>query len=163
MKYRVTTYTDCSINVSLNYKIPIVFHNIKNYDAHLITQELGKFDFKINVTQNGLEKYMRFSFDDKMIHRFTTFYIFTDSLQVLNSSLDTLVKNLSENDFKHLSQEFDNEVLDLVKRKVFYPYECIYSFEKFHKTLSSNYEFYSSLSGMEISEKEYQQFGKKLK
>ena len=72
-----------------------MFHNIKNYDAHLITQELGKFDFKINVTQNGLEKYMRFSFDNKMIHRFTTLYIFTDSLQVLNSSLDTLVKNLS--------------------------------------------------------------------
>ena len=27
------------INVSLNYKIPFVFYNLKNYDAHLIMQK----------------------------------------------------------------------------------------------------------------------------
>ena len=48
------------MNVSLNYKTPIVFHNLKNYDAHLILQELDKLDFKINVIPNGLEKAIDF-------------------------------------------------------------------------------------------------------
>ena len=36
-------------NVNLNCKIPIAFHDLKNYDAHVLAQELGKFDSKINV------------------------------------------------------------------------------------------------------------------
>ena len=39
---------DCKINVKLNHKIPVVFHNLKNYDSHLIMQELTKFNVKIN-------------------------------------------------------------------------------------------------------------------
>ena len=42
------------IGVKLNYQISIVFHNLKNYNLHLIMQELGKFDFKRNIMQNGL-------------------------------------------------------------------------------------------------------------
>ena len=48
---------------------------------------------------------------------------FIDSFQFLSSSLDSLVKNLSKDDFKYLSQEFNNDVLDLGKQKGFYPYE----------------------------------------
>ena len=60
-KYRGSAHRDCNINVQLNHKIPAVFHNLKNYDSHLIMQELGKFNLKINVTPNGLEKYIIFS------------------------------------------------------------------------------------------------------
>ena len=56
-KYRSAAGRDCNINVSLNYIIPIVFHNLKNYDVHLIMQELNKFYFKINIIPNGLEIY----------------------------------------------------------------------------------------------------------
>ena len=38
---------------------------------------------------------------------------FIGRYQFLSSSLDNLVKNLSKYDFKFLSQEFDNDVLDL--------------------------------------------------
>ena len=31
---------------------------------------------------------------------------FIDSIQFMNSSLDSLVKNLSDNDFKYLSEKF---------------------------------------------------------
>ena len=48
---------------------------------------------------------------------------FIDSFQFLSSSLDSWVKNLSKDDFKYLSQEFDHNVLDLVTQKKFYPYE----------------------------------------
>ena len=34
-------------------------------------------------------------------------------MQFLNSSLDTLVKNLENGDFKHLTYEFSREHLDL--------------------------------------------------
>ena len=40
-----------------------------------------------------------------------------DSFQFLSSSLASLVKNFRKDDFKYLSQEFDNNALDLVKQK----------------------------------------------
>ena len=63
---------------------------------------------------------------------------FIDSFQFLSSSLDSLVKNLSENDFKHLRKEFDNRILDLVKQKGFYPYEYMSDFKKFREELLSS-------------------------
>ena len=72
-------------------------------------QELGKFNFKINDIPNGLEKYMSFNIYNKLI--------FINTLQVLNSSLDSLVKNLGKDDLKYLSQEFKNNVLDVVNKK----------------------------------------------
>ena len=56
---------------------------------------------------------------------------FIDSFQFLSSSLDSLVKNLNKDYFKYLSQETDNNLLDLVKKKQFYPYEYMSDFEKF--------------------------------
>ena len=53
-----------------------------------------------------------------------------DSFQFLSSLLDGSVRNLEKNDFKYLSQEFDNKVLDLVKQKGFYPYEHMSDFDK---------------------------------
>ena len=66
-KYRSCANEDCNINLRLNPKILVVFHNLKNYDSHLIMQELGKFNLKINVIPNGLEKYMRFTVNNKLI------------------------------------------------------------------------------------------------
>ena len=46
-----------NINVNVNYENTMAFHTLKNYEAHLIMQELGKFNFKINVMPNGLKIY----------------------------------------------------------------------------------------------------------
>ena len=35
-KYRGSAHRDCNINLNLNHKIPVIFHNLKNYDSHLI-------------------------------------------------------------------------------------------------------------------------------
>ena len=43
----------------------------------------------------------------------------------VNSSLDKLAKNLSDSDFKYLSEEFSGEKLELVKKKGIYPYEYL--------------------------------------
>ena len=91
-------------------------------------QELGKFNLKINVIPNGLEKYMSSSIHNELS--------FIDSFQFLSSSLDSLVKNLNKDDFKYLSEEFDNNnVLDLVKQKRYYPYENISNSEKFKEEI----------------------------
>ena len=37
-----------------------MFHNLKGYDSHLIFSELHKFNLKVDVILNGLEKYMTF-------------------------------------------------------------------------------------------------------
>ena len=105
-------HIDCNINDTLCHQIPIAFHILKIYDPHLIMQWLDKFNVKINIIPNGLEKYMSFSISN-FIHCF----------QFLSFSLDSLVKNLSKDDFNYLGQELDNNLLDLFKQKGFYPYE----------------------------------------
>ena len=46
-----------------------------------------------------------------------------------------------------MNQEFDNNVLGLVKQKGFYPYRYMGDYEKFKEELPSKEKFYSSLAG----------------
>ena len=62
--------------------------------------------------------------------------IFIDRFHFLYYSLDKLVKNLGKADF--WSQEFDNNVLDSVKQKGFYPCKQMSGFEKFKEKLPSS-------------------------
>ena len=121
----------------------MVFYNLKNYDSHLIMQELSKFNFKLNVISNELEKCTSFSINKELS--------FIDSFQFLSSSLDTLLKNLGEDNFKYLRQEFDNNISDLLKQKGFYLYEYISDFEKCKQELSSKENLYSLLAGKNIN------------
>ena len=50
----------------------------------------------------------------------------------MNSSLDKLVKNLSDKDFKYLIEEFGPKNLKFLKQKGTYPYEYMSMFEKFN-------------------------------
>ena len=52
-KYRGSAHGDFNINVKLNQKFPVIFHNLKNYDSHLIMQELGKFSLKCHTKWTG--------------------------------------------------------------------------------------------------------------
>ena len=79
-------------------KAPVIFHNLRGYDSHFIFNELNKFDVKIEVIPNRLEKYMTFFLNKNLV--------FIDSMQFMNSSLEKLVKKLLDNDFKYLTQEF---------------------------------------------------------
>ena len=40
----------------LTKKVPVIFHSLRGYDSHLIFCDLDKFDVKISVIPNGLEK-----------------------------------------------------------------------------------------------------------
>ena len=52
-------------------------------------------------------------------------------MQFMNSSVEKLVKNLSDNDFKYLTEEFGSKNLELLKQKDAYPYEYMDSFKRF--------------------------------
>ena len=74
----------------------------------------------------------------------------------MNSSLDSLVKNLSDNDFKYLSEEFSGKFVELEKQKGAYPYEYMDSFKKFSEyKFPDTCKFFSSLKDKCISEKDY--------
>ena len=59
--------------------------------------------------------------------------MFIDSMHFMNFSLDKLVKNLSDKDFKYLVEELGSQNLELLKQKGDYPYEYMNSFEKFNE------------------------------
>ena len=57
--------------------------------------------------------------------------VFIDSTQFMNSSLEKLVKDLSDKDFKYLTEEFGSKNLELLKQKDAYPYEYMECFKRF--------------------------------
>ena len=54
-------------------------------------------------------------------------------MQFMNSSLDKLLKSLSDEDFKHLVKEFCSKNLEISKQKGTYPYEYMNNFERFNE------------------------------
>ena len=74
-------------------------------------------------------------------------------MQFVSSSLDKLDKNLSDEDFKYLVEEFGFENLELSKQKGAYPYESVNSFERFNEEkLPARRYFYSSTRDGKISD-----------
>ena len=43
-KYRGSSHWSCNINLRMSKKIPLILHNLKGYDSHLIIKEVSKFD-----------------------------------------------------------------------------------------------------------------------
>ena len=64
-KFRGAAHWSCNINLQLNKKVLVIFHNLRGYDSHLIFHELSKFDVKIEVIPNRFKKYMTFFFKQK--------------------------------------------------------------------------------------------------
>ena len=83
--------------------------------------------------------------------------VFMDSFQFLASSLEKLAANLPADAFKYTSSSFQNEKLQLMKKKGDYPYDFMDSVEKFDdQQLPSKDDFYSQLNSEHISDEQYQ-------
>ena len=61
-RFRGAARWNCNINLQLTKKVPVMFHNLRGYDSHLIFDELNKSDAEIGEIINKLEKYMGFFF-----------------------------------------------------------------------------------------------------
>ena len=71
--------------------------------------------------------------------------VFIDSMQFMHSSLDKLVKKLSDEDFKYLGEKFGPDNLKILKQKGAYPYEYMNSFKRFDEDkLPARKYFFSS-------------------
>ena len=78
-KYNGASHWNCNVSLKISKKVPVIFHNLKGYDNHLILKELNKFNVKMSVIPNGLEKYMASTVNKNLV--------FIDSMKFLNASL----------------------------------------------------------------------------
>ena len=94
---------------------------------------------------NGLEKYMTVFLKKNLV--------FIANMEFMNFNLDKLVKNLSDENFKYLVEEFGSKNLKLLKQKDAYLYEYMNSFERFNEEkLPARKIFYSSIKDGKIAD-----------
>lgn len=154
-KYLGACHTNCNLNAKSATYFPTFFHNLKNYDCHHIVQALANFkNEKVSCIANTSERFISISLGPLR---------FLDSLQFMNSSLETLVQNLKANCtdinkvFKRMASHFnDPEKRDMLIRKGVFPYEYMTGADKFDDTaLPPPSAFYSQLSRDGVSESDY--------
>ena len=78
-------------NLQLTKKVPVIYHNLRCYDSHLIFFEPNKVSVKIDIIPNRLEKYMTFFLNKNLV--------FINGMLFMNYSHEKLLNNLSDNDF----------------------------------------------------------------
>ena len=165
--YRGPAHTLCNLRYKIPSYIPVVFHNLSGYDAHLFIRELGAHTSEMGVIAKNKEDYISFSIKvpvdsyidkngeekDKLIE-----LRFIDSFKFMSSSLDSLTKNLVSRGRKLFGFEDYSELqYDLLTRKGVYPYEYINFWDRFEETqLPPVSVFYSNLNMSLISEEDYQ-------
>ncbi|XP_065640589.1 uncharacterized protein LOC136073148 [Hydra vulgaris] len=161
-KYRGAAHSDCNLQFKIPKFIPILFHNLSNYDSHLFIKKLSG---KINCIPNNEKKYISFSKELK-VNEFTNKenkvievklqLRFLDSFRFMASSLDSLTKNLTKEQCKNVSRYYSGNELNLLLRKGVYPYEWVDSINKLNETqLPPKESFYSRLNDEGISDEDY--------
>ena len=75
--YRGAAHNACNLNFKHPSYIPVIFHNLRGYDGHLLLSAISGSNIKrISCIPNNMEKYISFSIGNLR---------FIDSLQFLNS------------------------------------------------------------------------------
>lgn len=145
-------HKNCNLQFKQVHFIPVVLHNLRGFDAHLIMQRLGKFKEKrVDVIANTNERYVSFTISKLR---------FIDSFQFLSTSLDTLVQNLKSSGEYHFYQFNEHFKSDqhrkLLLQKGVYPYSFVTDASKFLVTkLPPKHEFYNTISKQHISDENY--------
>ena len=60
-EFRGAAHNQCNLQYQLPKFVPVIFHNLSDYDSHLFIKQLGKSQGSINCIQNNEEKYIGFS------------------------------------------------------------------------------------------------------
>ena len=153
--------------------IPVVFHNLSGYGAHLFINELGKNSRDEEVIAKNKEDYISFSVKvavDKYLDKEDNEkeklidLRFIDSFKFMSSSLDSLTRNLvgstpsnSKGGEKLFGfQNYSELQYELLTRKGVYPYEYMSSWDKFKESLPPIEAFYCKLNMSKIDEDDYQ-------
>ena len=103
--YRGAAHSSCNLQYKIPKYIPVVFHNLAGYDAHLFIRELVKRTTGMGVIAKNKEDYISFSIKvevDKYIDKDGNERIkemevrFIVSIKFMSRSLDSLVNNLAK-------------------------------------------------------------------
>ena len=135
----------------MKYKIdkkkkPIVFHNLRGYDAHLIFQKVKREHDKINGIPNNSERCISFH-----VGRLK----FLDSMQFLSCGLNKLAEQMSDDQFKHLKTVYPVH-WKMLSKKGISCYDYMNSMERFDETsLPSKEHFFNRLYDRHVSEEQF--------
>lgn len=138
----------CNLNYRSTYFIPVLIHNLKGYDSHLILKNLPReYATKVQIVPSNMQNFISFSLDHVR---------FLDSFQFLDASLDTLVQNLAGRNFQIL-ESFYTKGAHLLRRKGIFPYAYFNSADVLQeKTLPPIEAFKNVLTNTDISQEDYQ-------
>jgi hypothetical protein len=155
-KFRGAAHNKCNINYFSNRFLPIIAHNLRGYDSHLIIRKAYEImsligDKKINVIPNSCEKFMSFSIGELK---------FIDSFQFMGESLEQLAKNLYDPHDKHKNFTFMKQIFpehyQLLCQKGHYPYEWVDSIEKLkHPGLPPREAFRNALRQEDLTDAQW--------
>ena len=165
--YRGAAHSSCNLQCKIPNYIPVVFHNLAGYDAHLFIRELAKHVTGMGVIAKNKEDYISFSIkvevnkyiDKDGNKRITEMELrFMDSIKFMSSSLDSLVNNLAKGGHQFFGFEsYNDRQPELLIRKGIYPYEYMDRWDKFEETsLPSIKRFYSNLNMSGVSDADYE-------
>ncbi len=167
-KYRGAACGKCNLRMKVPTFVPVLFHNLEGYDAHLFVKSLGLEEGEVRCIPKTDEKYISFSknipmetvvSDDGKEKTICLEMRFLDSLKFTLKSLDSLTKTLGNKQFGTLTSQMfaESKSLDLLKRKGVFPYEYMTDFSKLSATsLPSKEAFYSQLTDSHISDEDYE-------
>ena len=136
-RFRGAACSDCNGKLKMKKKfLPIVFHNLRNYDMHVLcATALGKMkDWNLTVIPQTTERYLSLTaqipsgFTQKTKRQRFFSLRFIDSYQFLQSSLANLVSNLSLGKLKLCSSLGWPQ--DLIQAKGVFPYSWLNSIER---------------------------------
>ena len=148
--YRGAAHFSCNLQYKIPSIIPVIFHNLAGYDAHLFIRELAKYTTGMGVIAKNIEDYISFSIKvevdkyvdkegnektkeievDKSVDKEgneKTKEIelrFIDSIKFMSSSLNSPVNNLATGGHEFWGFEnYNHKQRELLIRKGIYPYE----------------------------------------
>lgn len=164
-EFRGAAHVSCNLNYQEPRYIPIVFHNLSNYDAHFIIKSLAKtIPGGVSIIPRNEQNYV--SFTKTIISAHSKEYSdfiklrFIDSFQFMSSSLSYLASLLPFDKKKILQSECEDlsdEQLHLLQRKGVFCYDYMDSWDRLNETtLPSKDKFYSTLTESPVSDDEYE-------
>jgi len=177
-RFRGAAHAECNRNYRIPKFIPVIFHYLSNYDAHLFIKKIfiKNPEENLKCIATNEERYITFSNEIVLYDRtdeneekipVKREIRFIDSYRFMPSNLDALIKNLNPEQCKNLKKFYsDPSKFDLLKRKGVYPYDYVDSMDKLTETaLPPKEAFYSRLNDEETTMKTtntLKQFGKNL-
>jgi hypothetical protein len=150
--FRGATHNKCNLAARKDKFVPVFFHNLSHYDAHLFINTLAKFlegKSKLKLLAKNSEYYISFQFGCLRC-------LLIDSYRFLQASLDAATKSMLDEDFKITRKCYPNEEdFRLLRKKGSVPYSFYTSHESFKETSLTKEMFYDQLKDELLEENVY--------